>query len=331
MVGSKPLKWDNTEFAQFTATISALKQKRDFAGLDAVAERFRKTKERFTRGGGWKIHSLYSELETPASYDEQGWQDQIRFLNDWKQERPSSIVPRVALTQVYIHYAWEARGENFSEDVPESAWPVVNERLAIAAAELKEASSLAERCYGYFEAMLTLARITGWDSAEFERAYADAVAYDKTYQYFLMSKAENLLQRWGGRPGELLGFAESLEKSFGEREGLKLYYMVVTQIFHYGYKGGNAYEENGLSWRKTKRGFVFWEEDHGATRYRVSEFAAMAFKARDSRATCNTFSRIADPNDIDMSAWPDAKVYAQQKALAMSFMCKVPNVGNQVL
>jgi hypothetical protein len=75
------------------------------------------------------------------------------------------------------------------------------------------------------------------DKNIFNRVFEDAIAYDKTYQYFYVVKAECLLPRWGGEPGEMEAFVNKLPATLGETEGLKVYYLIVAKLQSYKWEG----------------------------------------------------------------------------------------------
>lgn len=326
-VGSQPLLWDNKESETFTDEVYGLIRNQDFAGLDTMAADLRTSKARFEKGGGWKIHSLYSLSASPNGNADADWLARIDFLKSWKATT-QSIAARASLADAYISYAWEARGQGAAAEVSPNAWPVFNERMKMAAAEIEEANMLEERCYGFFEVLLRLGRGGGMDRSQFEKAFQKSIDYDPTYRYFYTEKAQYLLPRWHGRPGELADFAESLVETQGEAEGLKLYYLIVATLRDYKHDN-DLFKETGLSWKKTKKGFVQYEKDHGITRFRLNEFAALAWTAKDPQAACNTHRRLTGKDDFEASIWKSREAFEQRKAFVLNLMCQLPRADNQ--
>lgn len=326
-VGSEPLQWDDKEFATFTSKVQGLMKNRDFAALDAMAADLRTSKARFEKGGGWKIHSFYLVTSSPENPTEAGWNALIRFLKNWN-ESANSIAARISLVEAYISYAWVARGTGYVAEVPPEAWPVFRERMKMAAMEMEEASILKERCYGYFEVLLKLGLAEGMERDQYERAFEEAIGYDRSYQYFYTSKAQYLMPRWSGAPGELTEFADNVRTSLGEAEGLKMYYLIVADIHDYKPEG-EFFDENRFSWKKTKKGFVQFEKDHGINRMRLNKFASMSWTAKDSQAMCNTFKRLSGESDFEPSVWKDRKAFDGMKNLALNTMCGIPKIDNQ--
>lgn len=326
-VSSEPLRWDNQEFDVFTKEVLELIENRDFAGLDVMATDLRSRKARFQKGGGWKIHSFYALTSSPNQRTENDLVDRIKFLNDWKKTT-QSIAARASLADAYVEYAWLARGDGFASEVKPDAWPVVEDRMRLAAIEIDELFAMKERCYGVFEASLQYGRTGGWDRSRYEKMFQEAIAYDPSYQYFYTEMAQYLLPRWDGRPGELTDFANNLVSTYGDVEGSKLYYLVVAELN--GYKHDtDLFRATGLSWSRTKKGFVQYEKEHGITRFRLNQFAALSLKAKDTQAACSTFKRIAAKNDFDESVWKSRKAFENQKAVVLNLMCQFPRADNQ--
>jgi hypothetical protein len=327
-VGSEPLRWNNDEFDAFEKTIRDMMKKRDFAGLDAMAANFRQKKERFEKGGGWKIHSFYTVVSGPADDTEKGWIQQIKFLEDWKQASPKSIAARSALANAYLGHAWKARGSGYASEIPSDAVPVFEARLQKAVTEIREAAALEERCFGYFETLIRIGVGAGMDRTTLDKVFDEAIVYDKTYPHFYIAKAEYLLPRWYGEPGEMENFAESLTASLGENEGLKMYYLIVDKLGTYKWEG-EFFAPGGLSWKRTKKGFTLYEKDHGISRYRLNQFARLTITARDSQAACNTFKRLQGENDFDPEVWSARQHFEEQRKMAVNAMCQIPKFNNQ--
>ena len=328
VVGSEPLEWNDTEYEDFAAEVGRLTKKGDFGTLEKMAVDLRESKGLFVRGGAWKIHSLYQAIARPEIEDRTRWDKLIKLLGEWKKAMPQSITPRVALMNAHLGFAWFARGTGSGQNVSPIAWPIFQQQVDLAESELSEASKLNQRCHGYYEAVLRIAKANGWARDRFEAAYSEAIAYDQTYQYFYLNKADYLMPRWHGKPGEVKKYIESLTSSLGEKDGLKMYYLIVAEMHRIAWEQ-DFFASNGFSWRQTKRGFILYETDHGMSRYRLNEFAQMTLTARDSRAACSTFNRLLGENDFDQEIWGTRENFEGNKKTALNVMCKIPKIQDQ--
>ncbi|HYX48316.1 MAG TPA: hypothetical protein VE843_01135, partial [Ktedonobacteraceae bacterium] len=93
-----------------------------FNELDCLTDHIRVAKTRMS-GGVWKLHVLYSAYELPVlppqNPTEEDWEKLITALRHWTKENPKSITARVALAEVYMDYAWVARGSGYANTISE--------------------------------------------------------------------------------------------------------------------------------------------------------------------------------------------------------------------
>lgn len=326
-VGSEPLGPKPQDRELFEPEVRKLIARRDFKELDNYAANLRDSKARFEKGGGWKIYSFYNVASEPAKATEKAWVEHIKVLTDWKRST-GSITARTTLASAYRNWAWEIRGSGYASEVKTEVWPVVEERLRKGWMELVTAREISDRCPGFFDTFLDMARATSLGRAEFNQLFEEAVRYEPTYHYFYVSKAEYLLPRWSGRPGELVEFAESLIKTMGEEKGLEYYYLISADLSTY--KHDDYFKETGLSWRKTKKGFLLHQKKYGASHFRVGQFLQAAWKAWDNPAVCNTAKRLTSDDDFDPEIFPTADSITYMKNLGRS-LCQLPKFDNQAL
>lgn len=325
-IGSTPLNWNTEEIDRFSGEINRLFERRDFAGLDRLAGDLRSTKARFEYGGGWKIHTFYMIVSAPSTATE--WDAHIAILGEWKTAT-GSITAKTALAKAIMNTAWEMRGTGYADEVDPAVWPAFNERVKQATNVLNEAAIMSERCHGYYETVLEFFREVGTDGERAEKAYQEAVAFDKDYQYFYIEKAYNLMPRWGGAPGELASFAESLITDLGEPDGLITYFLIAADV--HALEHDQFFAETGLSWRKTKKGFLLFEAKYRPTSLRVNQLAAMAWSAKDPQAACNAHKRLTGPKDFNSTVWKSREDFETRHRFVLDAMCKMPRSENQAL
>lgn len=311
------------EIEKFEAEITPLVKKRDFRGLEEKARELAETKTRFI-GGGWKIHGFIDvavpdAVATPTGTD---WKATISYLEDWNREIPDSIIPRVALAEVYRGQALEARGNGWAKDVPKEALKVFQERLTAAEAELAEAAKVSKPDHSYYEALLAVALSQNWDPASTRRIFDDAIKFEPDYQYFYGQYAVSLMPRWGGKPGEWEAFAENVKQT----RGLQMYFSIVAEVARAATE--DFFTENKVSWQDAKEGFRLLIEKHGANKIRINEFAKMALLAKDTQMACGAFKQIPDDGKTFSSVWESRAMFERAKSAAEKF-CSIPRFANQ--
>lgn len=325
-IGSTPLNWNDQESAVFTEEIRASLKNRDFAALDRIADRHRSSKARFEKGGGWKIHSFYLVASSPVQGSD--WDGHVALLTDWNKTT-GTISAKVTLAKALMYSAWDLRGEGYTDEVDPAIWPAFEKRAKQATDMLSEAAGMSEKCHGYYETVLEFSRATGGGRNRAEKAFREAVAFDKDYQYFYIEKATNLMPRWGGAPGELAAFAESLLTELGDTDGLITYFLIAADLQAFDHD--RFFAETGLSWRKTKKGFVLYEAKYPPSALRVNQLAAMAWLAKDPQAACNAHKRLTGPNDFSPSVWNSREDFDARHKFVLEAMCKMPRTDNQAL
>ena len=144
--GIKPT--NDSEAENYAIEIQHLLERKKFKEIDEIAAQERSLKSRFT-GGGWKLRTLYGALSDSASDGKNPdleWNARIHLLQQWTTKNPKSITPRVALAELYINYAWQARGQEYADKVTDDNFRLFEERIAMAKATLDEAADLKEKC-----------------------------------------------------------------------------------------------------------------------------------------------------------------------------------------
>jgi len=320
-------KASDQEINSFSALMRSLIDNRDFAGLEKVEAQYREKKERFI-GGGWKIHSILSIASAPNKENptDDDWQAHIALLSDWKSSMPDSILVRSILANTYLNWAWAARGNDYANKVPESAWPMFRQRVDQAAEEVREAAKLNVRSQEFFETAIDIALAQSLDREKKYELFHQAQQFDPTYQYIYTDMAYSLTQKWGGRPGEWEHFADDIKQNIGGEGGLKLYYLMVNAVADSDGKG--FFENNRVSWADTKAGFQLIEKDYGVRRQGMNEFAHLSIQASDTQASCEAFKQLPNAGPIEVSYWHSADFFEKMKKVADA-MCKFPKMNNQ--
>lgn len=131
----------------------------------------------------------------------------LASLETWVARKPRSSRALACRAASRVEWAWQARGNSYADQVPQSAWKVFGERLELARQDVQRAMELDPKnafapAVGVKVAMgLSLGR----DQAEAYVAAAEAA--DPTEFEAHLNMLTFLLPRWFGEPGELLAWA----------------------------------------------------------------------------------------------------------------------------
>ncbi len=315
------LKASDAELREFSEEIRRLIDARDFDGLEKKAESYAATKERFI-GGGWKVHSIDISI---LGGGRRSITQRIEYLDEWLRARPDSVLARSLLVSAHISHAWDARGSDYANSVSKEQWRVYYERIDEAAREFRSAEQQSGRCHKFYEAAIELARAQSWKKEDSDKYFDEAIKFDPAYQYFYTAKAIELMPRWGGRPGEWEKFASDVRESIGGAAGLQMYYLIVAEVAEL--KSDDFFRENQVSWAATKEGFRLFATEYGMTNSKMSFFAILAKRAKDTKVTCSAFKELSADN-IETAYWDDRASFERSKQMA-EMMCKFPKADNQ--
>lgn len=269
-----------------------------FNEIDRLAADFRSTKARFT-GGYWKVHMIYRAIESPVDGPKAGeteWTNHIALLEQWKNQYPNSVTPRIALAEAYHDYGWKARGTSYADKVTEEGWQLLAERLHKERVILEEAETLREKCPEWFVAMIEVARGEGWEPPALGALLKKAMAFEPDYYYYYRMVADSMLPKWGGGESDSAQFAKAVADQIGGKKGDMIYFEIATTIIC-------SCTEKGLhemSWQRIKDGYAALRELHGDTISHKNEMALMAFKAEDFDYAVAVFTQIGDQWDKDV-------------------------------
>jgi hypothetical protein len=110
---------------EYKEAIADLLKQQKFDDLDCIGHAARREKTRLP-GGLWKLHNIYIGLTEPTGHaTEEDWTERISLLQKWVTAKPNSITARVALAEAYDGYAWDARGNGYSNTVTDSGWKAI--------------------------------------------------------------------------------------------------------------------------------------------------------------------------------------------------------------
>ena len=303
---------DVDAFRNYDYAIAGLLEQENFTQLDCIADQARLQKERFS-GGVWKIGEIYTSLEKPqpgVHATQEDWNNHIARLKRWVAARPDSVTGRIALAEASVTYAWDARGEGYSNTVSDSGWKLFYQRLEEAKSILNEAAQLKTKCPEWYVVMQQIALGEGWQVESARGLFERAVAFEPQYQSYYRLFAWFMLPRWYGEAGDASRFAQEVADKVGGPQGDVLYYWIAAKV-------ACACDEPELlrfSFPRIQKGFEQLEKDYGPSMTGLNQLALIAVKAGDLVAADAAFKRIGDT--WDQETWKTHKYFEQNKSYA---------------
>ena len=268
-----------------------------YSELEAVAGRLQSQRLRF-RGGAWQLRVFYSMISYPPSLTatDAEWQAQIAKLEQWAKIYPDSPVPRVAIADAYLRFAWKARGNGDANTVTPEGWVLFRQRVQSARQVLEDAAKVSVNCPEWYRAMQTVALAQGWPREQVDALAEAALNNEPGYYYFATAQANYLLPKWYGKPGETEQYAEQVADRTGGDDGNIEYFFIASSM-----NCCRRTQAPALSWPRVRQGFAALDQQYGTTNRERNVMAWLALRAGDKATAQQLFARIG--NDWDESVW----------------------------
>lgn len=260
--------WDGVQ--EQSATLLA---KGDYDGLEQLAAKLDTVKAP-DASNVLPIELFQRGLLVSDGAAEEKWQKRIQELGAWLKAKPGSIHAGAALGRVYVNYAWEARGNGYSDTVSQEGWAKFNARLQDASSILSKVEKPA----------LTVDWIDAWQGAALglgtERPVYDAMVAKFIKQFpevpaIYRNQGWYLQPRWHGETGEWDKVLNKECDALGATKGDIMYARVVGQLSRLI----NDVFADGANWPRTKRGLealIKKYPDSFALKFRMARLAATA-------------------------------------------------------
>lgn len=285
----------------------ALFSARDFEKLDALAQKYRDSKECYANGV-WKLNEIHVGLQLPRNASERAWKAHLSALREWSGARPESITARVKLAEELVSYAWRARGGGYANTVSQEDWKTFHTHLKQAADLLAAAKGLKAKCPRWWSAMLQVAQGLGAERSDYEEIFNEAVRANPQYAVYYSRKSTYLLPRWHGKPGEWERFLASTADQIGGEDGDVLYARVAWLMHESVF--GNIFEESKISWNRVESGFKVLEARFPTSLAVRNERAYLAIFACQRPVARKYFERL--DGKVDLSVWPSKENFIEK-------------------
>ncbi len=245
------------ERAAIRAKVARLLDADDFAGLDKLAETYRKTEAR-TSSGIWKLNVFYSGFHTKvkkAGKDDPVWRSVARKLAIWQSQFPDSPTPIIANAIVMKRYAPTLRSpvlvQRASTAASDEDAAFVTTLIA-AKAHLEKHKAVASRDPHYYVIWANLAFALGRlgaDDATFFDIMIEGMQSFPEYYPIYFAAMDYVAPPARGDAKALEALANMAVEQTRSVDGLSLYARVYWTA-HSSYFGKDLFRRSDVNWQK---------------------------------------------------------------------------------
>ena len=271
-----------------------------WAKLDSLANHLRTRRLRF-QGGGWQLHVLYTILSTTSSETNEAWEARIAALQEWIRQSPSSPTPRIALADVYLNFAWKARGNGLPDSVTSEGWNMFEARIRKARELLEQSERIGRVDPEWYDAMLVVASAQGWKRPQVDALANEAITREPGYFYDVRVVADYLLPKWYGAPGDTEQFVNDVADHIGGERGDATYFFIAEYILTVEQCDCPSSNARSMSWLRIRKGYAAVQRLYGTNNFEHNALAFLALRAADDKTAARAFEQIG--NNWDRDVW----------------------------
>jgi hypothetical protein len=291
-----PCRGDETPRVPERGATFSLLETEQFASLEKLTTGLRVARIGFYNG--WPlIDRFYSNLSF-ATPDDKVWARYIDLLLKWEDAFPESPTPRIALANLYKDYAWQARGDGYSDTVTREGRRLFDERLKKSVAILGEAKALKVQDAELYCTFIIVAKGLGLPRAQMEDAFKRGQAIDPDFTPLYSAKADYLLPRWRGADGDWEAFAkEEADKRGGDNGDILYMFIVRSEAYTWG---EGLFKDTGISYERMRLGFRLARARYPNNGYDLNSYCYFASIAGDKETAKQLFAAIGEGYNQDV-------------------------------
>jgi hypothetical protein len=283
---------------------------RNFDRLESTANELRRTKAKFPNGGYPKLDNFYEGLSAISERSHclcGNYKSSVPFetkrdlLQKWMEAQPKLLTARIAIAELWMNYAWYARGSGYANNITPEDWKLYFERLKTGGDYLKGIDPKDDP-YVYME-YSQLIELTPSPRKALDAVYVAAVENYPDFFPIYLREARMLEEKWFGRPGEIAAFMLYLLQSPGGKNGQIAFAYVATYRAptEYGLYRKQVFEKMGLPWPLFRDAYKTKEKQYGLSEEDWNALWVYCIAANDGAAALDIIQhvrQVAERGDV---------------------------------
>lgn len=286
--------------------VEALLGDEDFAGLEALANRYRRSGEA-TTSGTLKLTHFYEALSNLYEADQisLGQDDPMRDrITRWVKKYPRSPTSHVAMAATMLGRGMAYRGYGYSSSISAEDAAHFHAYTEAASNYLAEHKKKCASDAGWYELALSAAVRLNWEATDLVALVDEGMAKHPGDTMIPFMAAQYFAPKWGGSPYAVESMARRALEAVPEHDRPALYARIYWSTAGSYYS--SPFAEKQVDWPLMSQGI-----DDVLARYpsdwNLQNFAHFACQAGDKAKTRSLMDRITLP--MELHAWWDADVY----------------------
>ncbi len=292
------------EIDVFRAEVRGAFDEERFGELDEMAKDLRKSSAVFDNGSV-KLFQFYEGLADRYNSGENGYLTDFKKYDKWRESNPESLAAAIGLANLWIEYAWFARGSGYSDTVSDEQWEAFGARLDAAGKTLGEAAKLSDSDPYWYVVALTVGLGQGWPAENFDAVTEEGNKLAPTFWGIDVKRAYSLLPRWHGEPGDWEKFAEKVSRRKGGLGAEAYARIVMNQSSFYP----NMFRDSKASWKITREGLLTLREKYPKSKVIHNYLAYFAVSGRDRELAKATFDELGEEYSPEVWGKPELFVH----------------------
>jgi hypothetical protein len=287
----------------------------NYALLESTSQDYRTSKAR-TPSGTWKLTQFYVAIADAVSGatndDPRNFYEVENVAAKWVSKYPNSPAAHIVQSYVWHTHGYAFRGDGYARLVDPAAWKELYKYEALARANLEKHKAIASVDPEWYEVMLIIARVEGWDKSQFSKLLDEALDREPLFYQTYFTALEYLLPKWGGSVSEVEGFALEATERTSALEGKSLY----ARIYWYASQtqfGTRIFLNSVAGWPFMRQGFDDLIAKY-PDQWNIHNFAKFACLAGDEAKTKELFKQITS-NPIG-EAWGSKALFQRCQQMA---------------
>jgi hypothetical protein len=253
-VAWSPLKEEEPAFTPtYDETFRLLKEGK-FDQLEVLTSKHRGRNVKLGECDVMTLETFYDYFDFNSSTPDAYWESIASQLREWAKAYPESPTPLVALGNLYVNFGWSARGHGYADSVAQQGWKLFDERVRNAKGYLEQAAALKNQDPCAYRELINVALgLSDLPREYMEQAYERGVALEPNFVSTYRAKANYLLPRWYGSPGEWEAWLKKAADDRGGKEGEIIYAWVASAVARTEYE--DFFHNTAADYLRMKRGF----------------------------------------------------------------------------